>query len=112
LLEAGQCSRLHRIQADEVWHFYTGDPLLVVEIDPAGQLKTTALGGVAAEGALYQHVVPAGAWFGATLAEGGRFALVGCTVAPGFDFADFELADRAALLAEYPAHQDWIRRLT
>jgi predicted cupin superfamily sugar epimerase len=112
LLETGQCSRLHRIQADEVWHFYTGDPLLVVEIDPAGHLKTTRLGGDPAEGAVYQHVVPAGAWFGAVVAEGGRFALVGCTVAPGFDFADFELADRTTLLAEYPAHQAWIRRLT
>jgi predicted cupin superfamily sugar epimerase len=108
LLEAGQCSRLHRIKADEVWHFYAGDPLDVVEIGPTGSLKTTRLG----DGLVYQHVVPAGAWFGATPAEGGRFSLVGCTVAPGFDFADFELADRAALLAEYPRHQDWIRRLT
>jgi predicted cupin superfamily sugar epimerase len=107
LLEAGQCSHLHRIQADEVWHFYAGDPLLVVEIGPAGNLKTTRLGPPT-----YQHVVPAGAWFGATLADGGRLSLVGCTVAPGFDFADFELADRARMLAEYPAHQDWIRRLT
>ncbi|GAB2176450.1 cupin domain-containing protein [Dongia sp. agr-C8] len=108
LLEAGQCSRLHRIKADEVWHFYAGDPLDVVEIDAAGSLKTTRLGG----DLLYQHVVPAGSWFGASPAEGGRFCLVGCTVAPGFDFADFELADRDALLAEYPRHQDWIRRLT
>jgi predicted cupin superfamily sugar epimerase len=112
LLEAGQCSRLHRIRSDEVWHFYAGDPLLVVEIDAAANLKATRLGPPA-----YQHVVPAGAWFGATLADGGRyapmgFALVGCTVAPGFDFADFELADRTRMLAEYPAHQDWIRRLT
>jgi predicted cupin superfamily sugar epimerase len=111
LLEAGQCSHLHRIRSDEVWHFYEGDPLLVVEIDPAGALKTTRLGNPA-QGGTYQHMVPAGAWFGATLAEGGRFALVGCTVAPGFDFADFELVDQAALLAEYPAHQDWIHRLT
>lgn len=117
LLEAGQCSHLHRIKADEVWHFYAGDPLIVVEIDPAGRLKTTRLGGDPGADTVYQHVVPAGAWFGATPAEGGRFAppgfaLVGCTVAPGFDFADFELADRDALLAEYPRHQDWIRRLT
>jgi predicted cupin superfamily sugar epimerase len=108
LLEAGQCSHLHRIRSDEVWHFYAGDPLDVVEIDVAGSLKTTRLGG----DLLYQHTVPAGVWFGATPAPGGRFALVGCTVAPGFDFADFELADRAALLREYPRHQDWIRRLT
>jgi predicted cupin superfamily sugar epimerase len=112
LLEAGQCSRLHRIRSDEVWHFYAGDPLIVVEIDAAGCLKTARLGGDLAAGAVYQHVVPAGVWFGAAPAEGGRFALVGCTVAPGFDFADFELADRAELLAEYPMHRDWIRRLT
>lgn len=112
LLEAGQCSRLHRIQADEVWHFHAGDPLIVVEIGVDGRLKTTRLGGDLAQGAVYQHVVPAGVWFGAAPAEGGRFALVGCTVAPGFDFADFELADRDRMLAEYPAHQDWIRRLS
>ncbi|MDQ7246437.1 cupin domain-containing protein [Dongia sedimenti] len=112
LLEAGQCSRLHRIRADEVWHFYAGDPLIVVEIDPAGRLKTTRLGGDLAAGGVYQHVVPAGVWFGAAPAENGRFALVGCTVAPGFDFADFELAERAALLAEYPGHREWILRLT
>ena len=112
LLEAGQCSHLHRIKADEVWHFYAGDALIVVEIDNAGTLKTTRLGGDLAQAAAYQHVVPAGAWFGAVPAEGSRFALVGCTVAPGFDFADFELGDRAALLAEYPRHQAWIRRLT
>ena len=111
LLEAGQCSHLHRIQSDEVWHFYSGDPLLVVEIDTAGNLKTRRLGSPA-QGGTYQHVVPAGVWYGATLAEGGRYALVGCTVAPGFDFSDFALADRARMLGEYPAHQDWIRRLT
>jgi len=112
LLEAGQCSHLHRIKADEVWHFYAGDPLIVVEIDTAGRLKTTRLGGGPGEGGVFQHVVPAGVWFGAIPAEGGRFALVGCTVAPGFDFADFELADGVALATEYTAHQDWIRRLT
>jgi predicted cupin superfamily sugar epimerase len=112
LLEAGQCSHLHRIRSDEVWHFYAGDPLIVVEIDAAGSLKTTRLGGDLAAGAVYQHVVPAGVWFGAIPADGGRFSLVGCTVAPGFDFADFELADREKLLAEYPGLQDWICRLT
>jgi len=110
LLEAGQCSHLHRIQSDEVWHFYAGDPLIVVEIDAAGGLRTTRLGNE--PDAVYQHVVPAGVWFGAIPAVNGRFTLVGCTVAPGFDFADFELADRTTLLAEYPVHRDWILRLT
>jgi predicted cupin superfamily sugar epimerase len=112
LLEAGQRSHLHRIRSDEVWHFYAGDPLIVVEIDAAGTLTTTRLGSDLGAGAVFQHVVPAGSWFGATPAEDGRFTLVGCTVAPGFDFADFELAERAALVAEYPGHQAWIRRLT
>jgi len=112
LLEAGQCSHLHRIRSDEVWHFYAGDPLIVVEIDAAGSLKTTRLGGDLGAGGVYQHVVPAGVWFGAIPADGGRFSLVGCTVAPGFDFADLQLADREKLLAEYPRLQDWICRLT
>jgi len=112
LLEAGDCSHFHRIRSDEVWHFYAGDPLNVVEIDPAGHLKTTRLGGDIEAGTVFQHTVPAGVWFGAEPAEGSRFALVGCTVAPGFDFADFEISKRDVLLAEYPAHRDWIQRLT
>jgi predicted cupin superfamily sugar epimerase len=59
-----------------------------------------------------QHAVPAGSWFGAQPAVGGHFALVGCTVAPGFDFADFELGDRAGLHAAFPQHAGWIDRLT
>ena len=112
LLESGQRSALHRIRSDEVWHFYAGDPLLIVEIAADGQLAQTRLGPDLASGARPQHVVPAGSWFGALPAEGSRFALVGCTVAPGFDFADFELADRAALLAAFPQHAGWIRRLS
>jgi predicted cupin superfamily sugar epimerase len=112
LLEAGQCSRLHRIRSDEVWHFYAGDPLVVAEIAPDGTLRETRLGSDIARGCRPQHVVPAGAWFGSYPAPGSRFCLVGCTVAPGFDFADFELADRAALLRSFPAHRALIERLT
>lgn len=112
LLQAGQRSKLHRIKSDEVWHFYLGDPLVIVEIDPGGVLRETRLGIDFQAGSVPQHVVPAGSWFGAGPAEGSRFALVGCTVAPGFDFTDFELADPAALLAEFPRHAAWIRRLT
>jgi len=117
LLEAGQHSRLHRIKSDELWHFYTGDPLTIVEIGPDGTLRETQLGAALDGSTIFQHLVPAGAWFGATPAPGGRFApmgfaLVGCTVAPGFDFADFALAERAALLAAFPRHEAWIRRLT
>ncbi len=112
LLEAGQRSALHRLRSDEIFHFYAGDPLRIIEITPDGRLTETLLGADLAAGGIPQHVIPAGAWFGALPAEGGRFALVGCTVAPGFDFADFELAETVALLAAFPQHEAWIRRLT
>jgi predicted cupin superfamily sugar epimerase len=109
LLEAGQRSALHRLRSDEIFHFYAGDPLTIVEIAPDGRLTETRLGADLAAGAIPQHVIPAGAWFGAV--PEGRFSLVGCTVAPGFDFADFELAGTAALLRTFPRHESWIRRL-
>lgn len=112
LLPAGERSKLHRIKSDEVWHFYEGDTLTIVALSPEGQLIETALGRDFARGEVPQHVVPAGYWFGALPAQGSAFTLAGCTVAPGFDFADFELADRPALLAAFPQHRAWIERLT
>ena len=112
LLAAGDRSMLHRIKSDEAWHFYTGDPLLIVALSPDGGLTETRLGSNVAKGETPQHVVPAGHWFGACPAEGSAFALVGCTVAPGFDFADFEMSSRAALVAAFPQHAGWIERLT
>ncbi|NHK28006.1 cupin domain-containing protein [Parvularcula flava] len=94
LLAAGNVSHLHRIASDEVWHFYEGGPLLVHELRD-GEVHVTRLSQDNP-----QHVVPAGTWFGARPASGTAHSLVGCTVAPGFDFADFELADREALLGE------------
>src|SRR6185369_5758090 len=88
LLAAGDRSMLHRIKSDEAWHFYAGDPLLIVSLSPDGTLLETRLGNNVAQGETPQHIVPAGHWFGACPAEGSAFALVGCTVAPGFDFAD------------------------
>ena len=110
LLEAGQRSALHRLKSDEIFHFYAGDPLKIVEIAPDGDLTETLLGADLAAGARPQHMIPAGSWFGAV--PTGRFALVGCTVAPGFDFADFELAETEALLTAFPRHKTWIQRLT
>lgn len=112
LLEQGQCSRLHRIRSDELWHFYDGDPLTVWWIDPAGELATFRLGRSGEDGTRPLGVVPAGAWFGAAVDAPGTFALVGCTVAPGFDYADFEIADRGALMAAHPRHRALIERLT
>lgn len=110
LLPAGQISRLHRLKSDELWHFYTGDPLTVHVIDTEGDYRTIRLGPDAAGGEVFQAVVGAGAWFGATVENG--YALVGCVVAPAFDFADFELAERTALLVQFPQHRSIIERLT
>lgn len=116
LVPRGSFSALHRIASDEVWHFYAGAPLEIVEISASGVLRTTRLGNALTEGEIPQHVVPAGAWFGSRLAHGsearGDHALVGCTVAPGFDFADFELAVRSELTARFPAHAALIASLT
>lgn len=112
LLDAGSFSALHRIASDEVWHFHLGDPLIVHVLHEDGRREDLRLGRDILGGDLVQAVVPRGAWFGARLAEGGRFALVGCTVAPGFDFADFELAERAVLVARMPEHAALIAAMT
>ena len=100
-------SRLHRLEADELWHFYGGGPLIVLEIDVRGQLTKTRL-----SPARPQHAVPAGNWFGSYPDEGTAVSWVGCTVAPGFEFEDFELGSCAALVAQFPQHAADIRRLT
>ena len=113
LLESHHFSALHRIQADELWHFYAGDPLEVFVLDPiSGTLEIIRLGPDPEAGEVFQAVVPAGAWFGSRPTAGAAYSLVGCTVAPGFDFADFELAEREMLLAEFPQHEELITRLT
>ena len=113
LLENGQCSALHRIASDELWHFYAGDALTIFEIDDAtGKLITHTLGNDPEKGETFQTVVKAGNWFGSEVTNGGDYALVGCTVSPGFDFADFELARRAPLIQQYPQHAEIIIALT
>jgi len=111
LLDAREISALHRIKSDELWHFHTGSPLWIHAIFPDGRYSAQRLGSNFAAGDLVQAIVPAGCWFGAEVA-GAQFALVGCTVAPGFDFADFQLADRQLLSACYPQHEELIGRLT
>lgn len=112
LLAPGEFSALHRIKSDELWHFYSGTTLTVHVITPDGEHRTIRLGADIAGGETFQAPVSAGSWFGAEVSGPGEYALVGCTVAPGFDFADFEMAGRAALLAAYPEHEKIIRRLT
>lgn len=115
LLAPGQVSKLHRIDADEGWHLYLGGPLEIHEFDaerPDASPLVTRLGSDLARGERPQHVVPAGRWFGATLDEGAPYALVGCSVAPGFEFARFELGDRTALARAFPKATEAIQRLT
>jgi len=112
LIEGEKPSKLHRLASDEIFHFYLGDPLTVVEISPKGSVTETTLGPDVLKGQRLQHVVKAGKWFGAHLDPGSSFSLVGCTVAPGFDFADFELADRQELLRQHPDAKGAIEKLT
>lgn len=110
LLPQGDVSMLHRIAADEMWHYHAGGPLSVHVIHPDGRHQELLLGSSPEHGERFQAVVPAGCWFGAE--SRGEYSLVGCTVAPGFEFADFELGRRSDLLDRYPQHGALIRRLT
>lgn len=112
LLESRHTSALHRIQSDEIWHFYAGGPLEIFVIYPDKTLTIIRLGNNPEWGEVFQAVVPAGCWFGSKPAEGIDFSFVGCTVAPGFDFADFEMADRTSLLNAFPEHKAVIEMLT
>ncbi len=112
LLKGGERSAFHRLAADEVWHFHAGGHLRLHLLHPDGKHEEIAMGRRPSAGEVIQAVIPAGTWFGARPAGRGSYSLVGCTVAPGFDFADFELADREALLALFPAHAALIRSLT
>jgi predicted cupin superfamily sugar epimerase len=113
LLENGQYSAFHRIASDELWHFYSGDALTIYEIEAtSGELVTHTLGNNPEKGEVFQTAVKAGNWFGSALINGGKYALVGCTVSPGFDFADFELAQRTELIQQYPQHVNLITTLT
>jgi len=112
LLEQGQFSAFHKIHSDETWHFYTGHSLLIYEINEQGNLLTHRLGKNPAKGESFQCVIKAGNWFASVVEEGGIYALVGCTVSPGFDFNDFELADRTALSNQYPQYSSLIHQLT
>jgi len=111
LLEGKNFSAFHRLRSDEVWHFYEGSPLLVHVIDPIGKHSTIFLGCAPDVGQTLQAVVHAGCWFASHVWDWKSYALVGCTVAPGFDFEDFEMGKRDELVRQYPQHRELIRRL-
>jgi uncharacterized protein len=105
-------SRLHRVKGDEVFHFYLGDCVTMLKLHVDGSSEVVTLGPDIIKGHQVQTVVRGGSWQGCLLSEGGRFALMGTTVAPGFEFADFEEAQRQELLRQYPTHRELILRLT
>ena len=112
LLTPKTVSALHRLPGDEVFHFYAGDPVRMLQLWPDGSTRTLTLGTELKAGQVPQLVVPGGVWQGSVLIEGGLWALLGATMAPGFDYADYASGDRAGLAARYPAEAKMIGRLT
>ncbi len=110
LLTPKTVSALHRLPGDEVFHFYLGDPVRMLQLSESDS-RTFVLGTDLRTGHVPQLVVPAGTWQGSILIEGGAWALLGATMAPGFDYLDYEPGDRETLTAQYPGDADFIRRL-
>ena len=111
VVEDHPTTSLHRLKSDEVFHLYEGGPLEILQLRQDGEAVVARLGLDIAAGERPQVVVPAGTWFGTELVSGASLCLVGCTVAPGFEFADFDLADGPELEARYPSVVDRIRRM-
>jgi uncharacterized protein len=112
LLKAGEFSAWHRVSSDEIWHYQEGNPLELVTIDPHGEASKTVLGPDLAEGMRTHHAVPAGWWQAARPRGHEGHTLVVCSVAPGFDFADFEMPRREELLGLLPGRRDLILEFT
>ncbi len=112
LLETGTFSEMHVLASDEIFHFYLGDPVEMLQLHLDGRSAVFTLGPDLAAGQHVQLVVPAGVWQGTRLVDGGKVALLGCTVTPGFDFADYVSGSYAELAAKWPAEAERIRKLT
>ena len=111
LLPSGERSVFHRIKSDELWHFYAGSSLSIHMIAEDGEYFVSSLGLDLDAGEEPQRMVKANTWFGAMVDDPDSYTLVGCTVVPGFDFRDFEMANSAELLEAYPQHSDIISKL-
>ena len=111
MIAKGNFSAFHRIKSDECWHFYAGDPLLIYIIEQTGELKVISLGSDHESGQSFQYVVPANCWFASRPAPESEYCFVGCTVSPGFEFDDLELADASELSTFYPQHKPIIIEL-
>jgi len=112
LLEGNQVSNFHKLKSDEQWHFYNGSTIVIHVIDESGNLNKILLGRNIENGETLQTVIKYNSWFAAELADKTSFALIGCTVAPGFDFTDFELGKRDELIKTFPQFRELIYKLT
>jgi uncharacterized protein len=112
LLESHDFSAFHRISSDETWHFYLGSPVVIYIISHDGEVSEINMSNNLAEGHYLQYTIPRSSWFAAKVQNNNSFTLVGCTVAPGFEFTDFELASRKQLIDLFPVHLDLISGLT
>ncbi len=111
LLTPESFSAIHKVPGDEIFHFYAGDPVEMLELLPDGSGNVVTLGPDIRAGMKFQHIVKGGVWQGARLTKGGEYALLGTTMAPGFDYADFSKGNVEQLVTEYPAHAGLIREL-
>lgn len=112
LLDGNQISKFHRLKSDEIWHFYDGCSVIIYIIDENGNLSSVTLGANLQIGECFQTVIKRNHWFAAELLNKNSFCLVGCVVAPGFDFKDFELARREVLIKNFPQHTKLIEKFT
>ena len=112
LITTAEFSAFHRIKSDELWHFYEGSAITIHMIGETGMYSTVTLGSDIESGEVFQYAIPQGVWFAATVDTENSYSLVGCTVAPGFHFEDFELGKREELVKIFPDNKDTIERLT
>src|SRR5438132_3950139 len=112
LLTVQSCAWMHKLPGDELFHFYFGDPVQQLHLRPNGEGEIVTLGTNVLAGHRPQVVVPGGVWQGAALAPGGKFALLGTTMAPGFAYPDYQTGDRGELIEQFPAFVEMIRKLT
>lgn len=112
MLAGNDKSHFHRIKSDEIWHFYAGTALILHQIEANGNYSRIKIGNEILSGETPQAIIPHGNWFAAEVEDKNSYALVGCTVSPGFDFADFELAEQKDLCEKFPQHSDMIKRFT
>lgn len=112
LITSDEFSAFHKIKSNETWHFYCGSSITIYLIDENGKFSTVGLGSNPEKDEAFQFTIPHGTWFAASVDEPDSYALLGCTVAPGFHYTDFELGKREVLLKLFPQCEEVIRKFT